>query len=391
MPTDVTAPAQPTAAPDTAAPQAAVVVSAPATEAPPQEPARAGDILTRIASLVGAEGATEGEADADDPVLAADAPAASQADGDAGAAAQADAQPATEPEPAPLATQFAIYDADGDELDPASFAAVKVRFRADGKEREASGDQLVKLAQWGFHNAQLHQEVAETRSAQQRQGALLEQAAETIRALREREQRLLAEPEYWATEQERFAQQMSPEAQLAAYRDRDRRLADQHRQQEVQRYGYEAAREMATEITALQQQYPAVTDEEFLGAFNRLAAPYFRAGQIPPEHIREVTAVLRTALPQWAAERHEQRTSHASAARAQAEARARAAEEATLAARQAHADTKRVVARAVRPQGASAQGTAAREAPVIAPMQRAGDITNPDRIRALLSGAAVTQ
>ena len=220
-------------------------------------------------------------------------------------------------------------------------ADLKIKFKADGEEREVDLNSLVRQAQMGFYNEARANEIKEFREALPEIEQTIDSLHEENRILREGWARVLSgDEDYFAQEQEAFLRAQSPEARAerAEYelqQERQRQAGSQVTQQASQ-----FVRSLVPEFESLQKDVPEVTWEEVVGKFNILTAPLMVRGQIPPTKFREVERIIKSELRPWAESQHERRVSAKKAVTAT-----------TAKATATAAAAKKVAARAVLPQG----------------------------------------
>lgn len=206
-----------------------------------------------------------------------------------------------------LATQFKALDREGEVEVPSD---LEIEFKAHGELRRMPLDKVVRLAQSGFYNEQLQQEVKGSRaevSEIRNQYAEMQQTLERQMAFN----RALLEngDEFFLQQREEYARRNSPE-------ERARRLeAELIREREVRQREQWAVQaqsflqgDLEPKVSRLLAEYPSVTDVEAAGWL----APHLKAlevnGVIPPARYGEVARVLEQDLAQWMAEMHFQRS-----------------------------------------------------------------------------------
>ena len=332
---------------------------------------------TQVAATV-----AEGDAGEDGTLIDADSPYA-DAEANEGvtaeAAAESAAQAATREKaqeearaaaPAKaLATQFAVFDEAGDELE---IPDLKIKFKADGQERDLPLDRVVKLAQVGYYNEQRQQELREFREQLPEIESTIASLQEEINLYRTGWQRVLSGDEaYLAQEQEAYLRATSPEARAERLEAENRALRNGQAGSQVASQAVQFVNTLVPKFEQFAAAAPEVSFEEIVGRFNLLTAPFMVRGQIPPAKFREVERVIDSELKPWIETQNEKRT-----------AKTRTADLATAQAAQA----KRQTARAIMPQGTRATGAD----PVVAPKKykTASDIF--DDLPNLVKGAAQT-
>lgn len=219
-----------------------------------------------------------------------------------------EAEPAEAPkEERKLATQFRALDQEGEIEVPAE---LEIEFKAHGELRRMPLDKVVRLAQSGFYNEQLQQEVKGSRAeVQEIRNAYAEMQQTLERQLAFNRALLENGDEFFLQQREQYARQNSPE-------ERARRLeAELIREREVRQREQWAVQaqsflqgDLEPKVTSLLAQYPSVTDVEAAGWL----APHLKAlevnGVIPPARYGEVARVLEQDLAHWMAEMHFQRS-----------------------------------------------------------------------------------
>jgi hypothetical protein len=229
-----------------------------------------------------------------------------------GEGAEAETPEAPEPEPEapkaerPKATQYAVYDGQGE----VELPEVTIEFKAHGETRKMPLDKVVRLAQSGFYNEQLQQEVKSSRT----EAAEIKNEFQSIRDAYERQvafNRALLEngDEFFLQQREEYARRNGPE-------ERARRLETQlHRERAERERMVWAGRaqsflqgDLEPTVNALLAEYSSVTDVEAAGYL----APYLKSlevnGVIPPQRYGEVKRLLEADLPEWMGHLHFQRT-----------------------------------------------------------------------------------
>jgi hypothetical protein len=110
-----------------------------------------------------------------------------------------------------LATEFALYDADGEVEVP----NLMVEYKANGKMRSDRLDQVVKLAQWGVYNKDREQKVQQVEQLSQQ---VYQEREEIAALLSEREaqiEKLLLDDDFLLAVRDAYGEQNSPESRAA--------------------------------------------------------------------------------------------------------------------------------------------------------------------------------
>lgn len=304
----------------------------PATPAPPSgEPAR--DDKGRFTG-------TEAPAPAGDPATP-DAPA------------KADAEPApTAPAKAKPITDFKVFDHEGDEVE---VGPIEVEFKGNKEVKRLPLDHLVRLAQFGAYNKQLHDEVETARTQLPQMEQTVTELNAQLQAQQALNRRLLGDEQFYAQSAEQYAKAQTPEARAEraerALRDRDARDRGQahHSQALVFLPKLEGA------LQGIVDANPEVSFEELWGRFTLRTQNMIVRGSIPPERYSELETLVSGDLRLWAQqlndERTDRRTQHASAT-----------DGAVKKAQEEAARAKKLLTRKIKPVGAppESQTTAAR-------------------------------
>lgn len=273
-------------------------------------------------------------------------------------------EPEVKPEAEKPKPSFAVYDAEGKPVDPATLPPVQLEATINGKPFRGTIDQYVRRAQSAGYNAKLEEEVAQARE-------VVPQAVQRIQALeaavKEREEyvyTLLTDPSRYIEQQEAFQKQLTPEAQLERERADRMQLEQKIRAQEsVSRLAHATETVILPRFRALMEKYPQVTAEELHKTFAPLVRPLQSAahgGAVPVEALPQVVELIDSVLAGYAENLHAARTEAqqlkaATDAREQAarEAAERAKVEATQQAQKALASAKAELSRTIAPVGAS--------------------------------------
>lgn len=308
------------------------------------------------------QGANEGDATEGADALEGvdDAAGEGGADSEAANAEGEGSEDATGAEETAPSVGFAVFQGTDEVEIPKD---VKIKFKADGEDREIDLPGVVRLAKMGYYNEQRANEIREFREQ-------LPELRESFQGLQNENEMLTAamsrilsgDEEYLAQEMEEFNRAQSPEARA----ERAERALEQERNRQrgqgVEQQAAQFVRALVPEFESLQTTAPEVTFEEVVGKFNMLTAPLMVRGQIPPARFREVERIIRSELRPWAEAQHAKRMT---AKKATTAATSRATATAAAAKKQA--------ARAVLPQGTHPTGAPPRQKKAY---ESAGDIMN---------------
>lgn len=239
-------------------------------------------------------------------------------------------------------TDFAVIDADGDQVD---VSGVEITFKANKGVQTLPLDRVVRLAQMGRYNEDLQQEVRTTREERVELTARMEALETLAENRRDLARRLLEDDDFLIDQREKYARATSPEARADRAEARLREVA-QREQQTTFQHQVESFvdQHLYPAFDNLTKQYPTVSPEELWGRFSIATAHLSRGGVIPQKNWREAMQMVDGDLGAFAAQLHDQRSTRLDEARrGETTAVRRAQEQATKA--------KRIVAKSIRPSG----------------------------------------
>lgn len=231
-----------------------------------------------------------------------------EAEAEPAAEAAKDPEAEKEPEPAvekpkPI-TDFVVYDAEG----AVEIPALELEFKANGQTRKMPLDKVVRLAQSGFYNEELQEQVREFREKE----PVLAQRVEEAEALARRQaaliQEVMTDEEKYLARREQFQQAQSPEARAARAEARLRETEQRVMQIESQRSIDAFLSSVGPRVDALVAEHPTVSEEEAAGWLAPQLKRLERHGVIPPERLRDVERLVTEDLAIWLGQRHESRT-----------------------------------------------------------------------------------
>ena len=110
-----------------------------------------------------------------------------------------------------LATEFALYDADGEVEVP----NLMVEYKANGKMRSDRLDQVVKLAQWGVYNKDREEKVQQVEQVAQQVYQEREELAALLSEREEQIEKLLMDDDFLMAVRDAYGEQNSPESRAA--------------------------------------------------------------------------------------------------------------------------------------------------------------------------------
>lgn len=247
-----------------------------------------------------------------------------------------------------LVTEFSVLDDEGEIEAP----AIKVKYKAGGKEREDRLDQVVKMAQLGVYN---HEKQQQFEKMEQELPAYRQKAEEAVKLLQTREQqieRLLQDEDYLSAVRQRYEQANSPENVA--------KRAKQELERERANFQMERVREKGTQffnsevkpaLTTISEALPSVTVDELSERMAKGLRMHTRMGPdgqpyIPPESYDEVRSYILEDLSYWAQIQHQKRSGSQPQTKGQEQAK-KELEKARVQAQKA----KRAVGKKTRPVG----------------------------------------
>jgi hypothetical protein len=204
-----------------------------------------------------------------------------------------------------LATEFGVFDKEGELEIP----DLTIKFKANGQEREAPLDKIVRWAQIGVSRDEREPELLGLR---QQTAELRQQAEEYYAAIQQYESylpHLFENPDFYEHARTAWAEQNSP-AMRAARAERE--LGEQREQLRLQHEDQQIAGFVNTTLTPKIEQFtkenPSVSFEEIMGRFSILTAPYLVRGRIPLQALPQVDHLVSTELADWVLHQQETRS-----------------------------------------------------------------------------------
>lgn len=244
-----------------------------------------------------------------------------------------------------LATEFALYDDEGEVEVP----ALMVEYKANGKVRKDRLDQVVKLAQWGVYNQERQEKIQQEVAAKEQEYAAL---------IAEREQqmeRLLTDEDFLEAVRESYLQENSPERRAERAERRVQDIQLQHQMQAIEQQGDQfLTTELAPALTLLTAALPTVTAEELESRVLMAMQAHAEVAPngvtyVPPSRYDAIRQYILDDLSVWAQAQHARR-SQSVPTKPQAKAQAEL-ERAQVEAQKA----KRAVGQATKPVGTPAK------------------------------------
>jgi hypothetical protein len=230
--------------------------------------------------------------------------------------------PADEPPPAKPAEQkkaepdFLVFGEDG--KTPVTPAKMLFEFKANGKIRQEPLDRVVQFAQLGVYNHEREQRLQERESETQ-------QEVESVYAeLDQREaaiERLLTDPAYFEQVQTRFAREKSPEREADRAKAEAKELRERMQGSEQDAQGQTFFETVVyPEIDAMTRENTELDTEEVAARLALMLEPLRINGRIPPARHRQVEALIKSDLGDWARATNARRTARYTSAVSKAQA-----------------------------------------------------------------------
>lgn len=275
-----------------------------------------------------------------------------------------------------LKTAFKLLDADGTELE---VPEVTIAFRANGKERTATLDHVVKMAEWGVYNQEREQQWEQrVRRADQVEQTNQQLMAYARQVEQERDQ-LLTDDNAYLRARARHEALNTPQAQLE--RARAETVQAQERAQLTQIHAQGAQffnGELMPAVQTITKALPLVSDEE-IGAKLLLISDRYKVqtpygAVIPPNQYDAIRREMISDVVPWAQSLNDARDHDRQAATKDATTKATQAEAKTRTAQIDAQKAKSLVGRVTRPGGrGGATTTSTRDAAKPAPIRTVED------------------
>jgi len=201
-----------------------------------------------------------------------------------------------------LATEFALYDDDGEVEVP----ALMVEYKANGKVRKDRLDQVVKLAQWGVYNEERDRKAA---AIEQEYQSTLEAVQQMERAVAEREaqmERLLNDEEFLEAVREAYYVENSPEKRAERAERETNNLRVSYQMQQIQSSGEQFyTTEVVPAVQMIMDALPSVTAEELESRLQMVMQAHVETapnGQpyVPPSRYDAIRQYIVDDLALWA-------------------------------------------------------------------------------------------
>lgn len=204
-----------------------------------------------------------------------------------------------------LATEFSVHDAEGELEIP----DLTIKFKANGQEREAPLDKIVRWAQIGVSRDEREPELLGLRQQVSEQQQQVEDWQSAVQQYESYLPRLFEDPSFYEAAAQAWAEQNSPaqraaraEAQLQAQQN------DLRMQQEDQHLANFVNGTLTPQIDKMRAENPDVSFEEVMGRFSILTAPLLVRGRIPLQALPQVEHLVSTELADWVLHQQETRS-----------------------------------------------------------------------------------
>ena len=209
-----------------------------------------------------------------------------------------------------LATEFALYDADGEVEVP----NLMVEYKANGKMRSDRLDQVVKLAQWGVYNKDREQKVQQVEQLSQQVYQEREELAALLSEREEQIEKLLMDDDFLLAVRDAYGEQNSPENRAARAEQQVKDIRVQHQMSAIAEKGqgfYE--NEIAPALDMIAKALPSVPVEELAEKFQMaMYAHVERApngeAYVPASRYDAVRQYILDDLAVWAQAQHGRRS-----------------------------------------------------------------------------------
>lgn len=204
-----------------------------------------------------------------------------------------------------LMTEFKVLDTEGELEVP----EIEIEFKAKGEMRKLPLDHVVRLAQFGFANEEREQQVLASKrfvaEAQEKE----QQFHQTIQQYEQYYEKMFNDPAFYEEARLAFINQNSPEARAQRA---EGELARQRQEKLVERENVQRAeftqQAVVPVVTRLLTENPLVNENEIIGRFSTLTAPFLVQGKVPLNRLREVEHVVQNDLTTWAQQTQYERT-----------------------------------------------------------------------------------
>ena len=209
-----------------------------------------------------------------------------------------------------LATEFALYDADGEVEVP----NLMVEYKANGKMRSDRLDQVVKLAQWGVYNKDREEKVQQVEQVAQQVYQEREELAALLSEREEQIEKLLMDDDFLLAVRDAYGEQNSPESRAARAEQEVQDIRVQHQMSAIAEKGqvfYE--NEVMPALNMIAGALPSVSVDELAEKFQMaMYAHVERApngeAYVPASRYDAIRQYILDDLAVWAQGQHGRRS-----------------------------------------------------------------------------------
>jgi len=272
-----------------------------------------------------------------------------------------------------LATEFALFDDDGEVEVP----ALMVEYKANGKIRKDRLDQVVKLAQWGVYNEERDRKATAIEQEYQNTLAAVQEMEEAVAEREAQMERLLNDEEFLEAVREAYYAENSPEKRAERAERETNNLRVSYQMQQIQSAGEQFySGEVLPAVQMITDALPNVTPQELESRLHMVMQAHAETapnGQpyVPPSRYDAIRQYIVDDLALWAQMVNAKRSQPVDAEKASVKAELdRARVEAQKA--------KNLVGKAMKPAGQAGKATDA-------PKRSAKPATVDDAISSALS------
>ena len=201
-----------------------------------------------------------------------------------------------------LATEFALYDEDGEVEVP----SLMVEYKANGKVRKDRLDQVVKLAQWGVYNEERDRKAQVVEQEYQQSLSALQQMEAAIVERESQMERLLHDDEFLEAVREAYLNENSPEKRVQRAEQETQNLRVQHQMQDITRNGeqfYE--QEIMPAVQMITDALPNISVEDLESRLTMVMQAHAEIGPngqpyVPPSRYDAIRQYIVEDLAVWA-------------------------------------------------------------------------------------------
>jgi hypothetical protein len=201
-----------------------------------------------------------------------------------------------------LATEFALYDEDGEVEVP----SLMVEYKANGKVRKDRLDQVVKLAQWGVYNEERDRKAQAVEQEYQQSLSALQQMEAAIVERESQMERLLHDDEFLEAVREAYLNENSPEKRVQRAEQETQNLRVQHQMQDITRNGeqfYE--QEIMPAVQMITDALPNISVEDIESRLTMVMQAHAEIGPngqpyVPPSRYDAIRQYIVEDLAVWA-------------------------------------------------------------------------------------------